>query len=83
MIGSPGKPFVVSAFCGTSKPDDINEYLKPFIEEMIKIERDGLLVPNGDGSFRKVKVEFVACIWNAVARQYLKQISNRAMHHKR
>ena len=50
---------------------------------MIKIERDGLLVPNGDGSFRKVKVEFVVCIWNAVARQYLKQISNRAMHHKR
>jgi len=74
VIGSPGKPFVVSAFCGTWKPNDRKKYLKTFIEEMIKIERDGLMVPNGNGSFRKVKVEFVACICNAVAGQYLKRI---------
>lgn len=37
------KPFAVGIYHGYSKPKNANEYLRPFVNEIIEIQRNGFL----------------------------------------
>ena len=66
---SDKRPFPVSIFCGSGKPENLNSYLKPFVEEMLELEREGLLV---DEVHFSVKIRAIIC--DAPARSFIKSI---------
>ena len=52
--------FVVAIFCGASKPDSVEEYLRPFVTELNQLQSDGLelggnLVDVGVRQFKRHK----------------------------
>ncbi len=63
------RPFPVSIFCGSSKPENLNTFLSPFIGEMLALEKDGLLI--GGVPFT---VQIRAIICDAPARSFIKSI---------
>lgn len=63
------KPFVVSIWCGDTKPNNLNEFLYQFVNELNEILTDGIFV---NGFFIKVGVRcFIA---DSPARAFLKGI---------
>jgi hypothetical protein len=48
--GNYSKPFVVGLFSGTSKPQNVNEYLSEFVSEMVSVIANGIKV--GDMLFK-------------------------------
>ncbi len=62
------RPFVISVYCGPSKPPDLKSFLGPFIEEMKKLENRSLKV---DGRSFHVYLKSVVC--DAPARSFVKQ----------
>lgn len=63
--------FVVSLYCGNSKPHDVSEYLNPFVEEMKHLEEEGVFYQNQNFTIR------IRCIIaDAPARSYIKCIKN-------
>ncbi len=63
------RPFVVSVFCGESKPPDLEEYLRNFIDEMLLLEKRSLKVGT-----RSYHVELKSIICDAPARSFVKAI---------
>lgn len=61
------EPFVVALFCGSSKPDSLDNYLSDFLNELNELKRNG--VSYNDETFR---VSFLAFVRNAPARYFLK-----------
>ena len=62
-------PFVVALYCGSSKPDSCEEFLKDFLDEYLNLEVFGLHY-NG----KKFNVNIKGFICDAPARQFLKGI---------
>ncbi len=62
------RPFVISVYCGTGKPPNVDEYLKPFLDEMSLLDTRSLDV---DGRSFRVKLKAIIC--DAPARSYVKQ----------
>lgn len=62
------RPQVVGIFCGMSKPSNANQFMKPFIDELIIIVSDGLVLPNDI----KVNVRVRAFICDSPARAFVK-----------
>ncbi|ESO00755.1 hypothetical protein HELRODRAFT_127285, partial [Helobdella robusta] len=60
-------PFVVGVFSGTGKPENVEEYLKEFIDELINILKNGFHI---NSIFYKVIFDCFIC--DAPARAYLK-----------
>lgn len=47
ILGLSGvPPMVISIWCENSKPIDFNEYLKPFISEMLEVLKTGISINN-------------------------------------
>lgn len=65
------EPFVVSISAGMGKPKSIEEFLGPFLEEMMQLEKEGLEL---DG--KRYTIEIGAIICDAPARQFVKAIKN-------
>lgn len=61
------KPFVVSIYCGSSKPENLNQYLHKFVEEINILQRDGLYISNN-----LVKPYIKCFICDTPARSFLK-----------
>lgn len=61
------EPFVIALFCGTSKPDSLDNYLSDFLIELNELKRNG--VSYNDETFR---VSFSAFVCDALARSFLK-----------
>lgn len=61
------RPFVVALFCGSSKPSPLNIFLKPFVEELVKLLDDGFNFENNNYT---LKVHSFIC--DAPARAYVK-----------
>lgn len=59
--------FIVALFCGPSKPDNVGEYLKDFIEELINLKQIGIAFL---GKNFNVNVKCFSC--DAPARAFLK-----------
>lgn len=66
-------PFMIGLFCGDSKPKDLNEFLKDFVDEINKLEVDGLSI-----SSRHFNVRLSCLVCDAPARAYLKCIKSHA-----
>ena len=67
--GEDSRPFVISVFCGSSKPPDLAAFLDPFLKEMKKLEQRSLTV---DGRSFHVVLKSVVC--DAPARSFVKMI---------
>lgn len=62
-------PFVIVLFHGQAKPDNANEFFKPFVEECLHLEAQGIVFNNKIYAFR------ISCIIaDAPARAFLKCI---------
>ena len=42
--GIDKSPFEISLHCGPGEPDDLDDYVNPFIDEMKEIERTGICI---------------------------------------
>lgn len=64
------RPFVVSLFIGKGKPPNLQDYLKPFLEELIDLQSEGL-------QFEEIcySIEVSSFVCDAPARAYLKVIT--------
>lgn len=70
IVNGPDRnPFVVSVYCGVSKPPSLSEYLSPFIGEMTEIEKNGLRIGERHCT---VRIESIIC--DAPARSFVKAI---------
>jgi hypothetical protein len=67
------QPFVVSIFAGKGKPPNLEEYLRPFLEEIIQLQHEDL---EFEGNLYKVEIASFVC--DAPARQFLKAITGHA-----
>ncbi|XP_041987649.1 uncharacterized protein LOC121739324 [Aricia agestis] len=65
------EPIIVGIYYGSSKPNDANDYLRPFVDECLHLEKHGLVVNGQHYNFR------VSCIIaDAPARSFLKSIKS-------
>lgn len=63
------KPIVVSIWCGNKKPNNLNQYLRPFVDEMKYLLQNGIEINNYDVKF------LIRCIiCDSPARSFLKGI---------
>jgi hypothetical protein len=65
------RPFIVSLFYGDSKPNDINLFLKSFVEELEQLENEGF---EYNGKFYNIRIRCIVA--DAPARSYIKCIKN-------
>ena len=61
------RPFLISLYLGNSKPISVSEFLEPFVDEMLKLEQEGLII-NG----QKYIVTIRCIVADAPARSYVK-----------
>lgn len=64
-------PFIVSLFCGSGKPPDLEAFLGPFLLEMQELIQDGLF---HKGRHSDVRLTAVVC--DAPARSFVKRIKS-------
>ncbi len=64
-------PFLVSADCGSGKPENVFDYLQPALDDIKLLERDGI---NHNGIHYIVRLERAVC--DAPARSFIKQITS-------
>lgn len=46
------EPFIVGLYYGASKPNDANSYLRPFVDECIDLENNGIIINIKKYAFR-------------------------------
>lgn len=63
-------PFVISIFAGKGKPPSLEEYLRPFLTEMIQLQSEGV-----EFESKCYSVEIISFVCDAPARQFLKVIT--------
>lgn len=61
------KPFAVGIYCGTTKPSQLNQYLRPFVREANHLQEDGFVV---NGADFKILCKAFTC--DTPARSFLK-----------
>ena len=73
MLDRPSirKPFIIGLFYGPSKPNNVTEYLKSFVDELKHVQADGL---EYEGQQYTVSLSAVIC--DAPARAFVKQIKS-------
>ncbi|XP_049294362.1 uncharacterized protein LOC125769615 isoform X1 [Anopheles funestus] len=75
--GMPEVPVMVAAiYCGSSKPASIEHFLRPFVDELNFLMKNGLLIKN-----RKVAIQIRAIIADSPARAYIKGVANYNARH--
>lgn len=67
--GSDRNPFVVSVYCGLTKPPSVSEYVMPFLNEYEELKRNGIRI--GD-SHCTIRIQALIC--DAPARSLVKGI---------
>lgn len=67
VVGT-ASPFLIGAFCGQSKPSNVDSYLQDFINEAVYLHDQGLVL-NGV----RFRVQVTCFICDAPARSFLKQ----------
>jgi hypothetical protein len=65
------EPFMIGVFAGTGKPQDVNEYLKEFVDEVTQLEMSGVMLCD-----RSVMVCLHSFVCDAPARGFLKKIKS-------
>ncbi|XP_049291232.1 uncharacterized protein LOC125768080 [Anopheles funestus] len=67
---------VAAIYCGSSKPASIEHFLRPFVDELNFLMKNGLLIKN-----RKVAIQIRAIIADSPARAYIKGVANYNARH--
>ncbi|XP_065681449.1 uncharacterized protein LOC136095129 [Hydra vulgaris] len=65
------QPFIIALFCGSAKPDSVEDYLRNFINEMQLLKSEGIFYNDKFLSF-----ELMAFICDAPAWQFLKCVKS-------
>lgn len=65
------KPMVIGIFCGFGKPKDVNVFLRPCVNEMKQLLKNGLLIRRGEKHYRTL-VRIRAFICDSPARAFIK-----------
>lgn len=65
------KPMVFGIFWGFGKPNSVNDFLRPFVNEMNNIIQNGLLIKKNEKSY-KVLIRIRAFICDSPARAFVK-----------
>jgi hypothetical protein len=63
-------PFIVSIFAGKGKPPNLEDFLRPFLTELIQLQNEGL---EFEDKFYSVEITSFVC--DAPARQFLKAVT--------
>ncbi|XP_061496463.1 uncharacterized protein LOC133390970 [Anopheles gambiae] len=63
------KPMTVAIFCGSKKPDSLEQYLRPLVDELNNLIDKGIAVGNNDTT---VKIKVRAIIADSPARSFIK-----------
>ncbi|KAG1664804.1 hypothetical protein GQR58_019670 [Nymphon striatum] len=69
-------PFVISMYCGKSKPTSVHEYLQDFVDEASRLENEGVEI---NGVKWKVKISSFIC--DTPARAFNKCVKGHAGYH--
>uniref|UniRef100_A0A182HIV8 Transposase domain-containing protein n=1 Tax=Anopheles arabiensis TaxID=7173 RepID=A0A182HIV8_ANOAR len=72
------KPMTVAIFCGTKKPDSLEEYLRPLVNDFNQIIDNGVLA---GAPPTLVKIEVHAIVADSPARAFLKGVVSHVGHH--
>lgn len=63
------QPFIVAIFCGTAKPNSVSDFMADFLEDLKRLQRDGIIFQD-----ETLNVKLNAFICDAPARAFLKCI---------
>ncbi|XP_067206952.1 uncharacterized protein [Linepithema humile] len=63
------KPFLVAVFCGIEKPNNLDEYLCEFVQEMNELSRNGILIDE-----QSLTVRIMCFVCDKPARSFIKCI---------
>ncbi|KAM7290320.1 hypothetical protein ISCGN_026965 [Ixodes scapularis] len=69
-------PFMVSLYCGTGKPPNLEQYLYAFLEEAHKLTVHGMVFKGSH-----ITVSIMAMVCDAPARSFIKQIVGHTGYH--
>lgn len=70
-------PFVIGLYWSRhGKPASNNEYLKPFVDEILEINRNGIEI---DGRLKKIKIHHIGC--DAPAKSFVKGVQGHTGNH--
>ncbi|CAN7978443.1 unnamed protein product [Ixodes persulcatus] len=69
-------PFVVSLFCDSGKPPNLETFLRPFLDEVQELKTNGMVFKG-----RHIDVCLTAMVCDAPARSFVKQIKSHAGYH--
>ena len=69
-------PFIIGAFCGSSKPKDVEEFFSDFVSEALSLSDDGFVI---QGVRFRVKIQCFIC--DAPARAFIKQTKCHTGYH--
>lgn len=61
------EPFIVAIWCGPKKPDDLTAYLQPFVDELNRLLRNGIIINDN-----KIVIVIRCIICDTPARCFLK-----------
>ncbi|XP_048514942.1 uncharacterized protein LOC125501871 [Athalia rosae] len=62
-------PFVIGIFHGMKKPADVNEFLRPLVDELKHLQQEGFVIDN-----KNIKVTLNAIIADAPAKAFVTQV---------
>ncbi|XP_041774582.1 uncharacterized protein LOC121594877 [Anopheles merus] len=65
------KPMTVAIFCGSKKPDSLEQYLRPLVDKLNNVIDKGIAVGNNDTT---VKIKVRAIIADSPARSFIKGV---------
>lgn len=75
FIPYQSKPFVIGLFLGKQKPENVNEFLQSFIEEMQHLQRTGIHVPDTD---HFIAVDIMCVVCDTPAKSFVKQVKGHS-----
>lgn len=69
-------PFIIGLFHGTAKPNNVHDYLKEFVQDCLRVTREGFMHMN-----KEVKVSISSFVCDTPARAFIKNVKQYSGYH--